>query len=57
MVFTLTEARSRQLMFQKRLKADKAGIVRLELPQSAPEMAVGKEYRWMRRLVCNEKRP
>lgn len=57
MVFTLTEARSRQPMFQKRLKADKAGIVRLELPQEAPEMTVGKEYRWTVALVCNEKRP
>lgn len=57
MVFTITAPGSNQPIFQKRLKADKAGIVRLELPQEAPELAVGKEYRWTVALICNEKRP
>lgn len=57
MVFTLSAQGSNQPVFQKELKADKAGIVRLEMPQEAPELASGKEYRWTVVLVCNAKRP
>ncbi|KAF3888939.1 MULTISPECIES: DUF928 domain-containing protein [Nostocales] len=57
MVFTLTAPGSIQPVYQKRMKADKAGIMSLELPQSSPELAVGKEYRWTVTLMCNEKRP
>ncbi|BAZ16874.1 hypothetical protein NIES4071_87520 [Calothrix sp. NIES-4071] len=57
MVFTLTAPGQNQPIYQKRLKADKAGIMKLELPELAPELGVGKEYRWTVAIVCNDKRP
>ncbi len=57
MVFTLTAPGSNKPIFQKQLKADQAGIVRLELPQEAQELAVNLEYRWTVALIPNEKRP
>jgi Domain of Unknown Function (DUF928) len=32
---------------------DKAGIISVNLPNSAPEVAVGKEYRWYFEVNCN----
>lgn len=57
MIFTLTAPGQNQPIYQQRLKADKAGIMKLELPAQAPELGVGKEYRWTVALVCNDKRP
>jgi Domain of Unknown Function (DUF928) len=56
-VFTLTEKGANQPIFQKQLKADRAGIMRVEIPQTAPRLEEGKEYRWTVTLVCSEKRP
>ncbi|HAX78070.1 MAG TPA: hypothetical protein DCY88_20170 [Cyanobacteria bacterium UBA11372] len=57
LVFTLTERGANQPIFQQQLKADRAGIMRLEIPPTAPRLEEGKEYRWTVTLVCNEKRP
>ena len=57
MVFTLVERNVGQPIFQKQLKADKSGIVRLEMPQNAPALVEGKEYRWTVSLICSHKRP
>lgn len=57
MVFTLTAPGNNQPIFQKRMKADKAGIVELKLPQETAELALNQQYRWTVALVCNEKRP
>ena len=57
MVFTLVERNVSQPIFQKQLKADKSGIVRLEVPQDAPALVEGKEYRWTVTLICSHKRP
>lgn len=57
MIFTLTAPGSNQPIYQQRLKADKAGVMKLELPAAAPELAVNKNYRWTVAIVCNEKRP
>lgn len=57
MVFTLTEPGNNHPIFQQRLKADKAGIVELKLPQETAELAINQHYRWTVALVCNEKRP
>lgn len=56
-VFTLTERGASQPIFQKQLTADRAGIMRLEIPETAPGLIEGKEYRWTVTLVCSEKRP
>jgi Domain of Unknown Function (DUF928) len=57
MIFTLTAPGSQEAIFQKQLKADKAGIVQLELPQTSNPLTVGQQYRWTVALVCNQKRP
>ena len=57
LVFTLTERGANQPIFQQQLKADRAGIMRLEVPQTAPALVEGKEYRWTVTLMCSEKRP
>lgn len=57
MVFTLTERGGDRPMFQKQLKAEQAGIMRVEIPQNVPALVEGKEYRWTVTLVCSEKRP
>ncbi len=57
MIFTLTAPGSQEPIFQKQLKADKAGIVQLEVPQISTPLAVGQQYRWTVALVCNQKRP
>jgi Domain of Unknown Function (DUF928) len=56
MVFTLIERGVSQPLYSKTLKANKAGIVELQLPPESPELKIGKEYRWTVALVCNEKR-
>ena len=55
--FSLIEPGTTQPIFQQQLKADKAGIMKAELPPNVPELAVGREYRWTVALVCSEKRP
>jgi Domain of Unknown Function (DUF928) len=57
MVFTLTAPGQNKPIHQEFLKANKAGIMKLELPAKVPELKVGQEYRWTVALVCNEKRP
>lgn len=57
MVFSLVEPGKSEPIFQQQLKADKAGIIKVELPPNVPELAVGREYRWTVALVCSEKRP
>lgn len=57
MVFSLVEPGKSEPIFQQQLKADKAGIVKVELPTNVPELAVGREYRWTVSLVCSQKRP
>jgi hypothetical protein len=57
MVFTLTERGGNRPIFKTQLKAEQAGIMRVELPQTAPALVEGKEYRWTVTLLCSEKRP
>jgi hypothetical protein len=55
--FALVEFGVAKPLFEKTLQADKAGIMRVDLPQDAPELAVGKEYRWSVTVACNSDRP
>ncbi len=57
MVFTLVEPGKPKPIFTQQVKADKPGIVKLEVPANIPELAVGKEYRWTVALICSDKRP
>lgn len=55
--FTLVEPGVPKPLFEQTVQPTKAGLVRLDLPQNAPKLAVGKEYRWTIGVVCNPKRP
>lgn len=55
--FALVEFGVAKPLFEKTLEADKAGIMRVDLPPDAPELAVGKEYRWSVTVACNPNRP
>lgn len=55
--FTLVEQQSLKPVFTKQLKIQKAGIMQLQIPSSAPALVEGKQYRWTVALVCNKKRP
>ena len=57
MQFALVEPGVSKPVLVKRLQIKKSGIVQLALPQNAPELSVGKAYRWTVSLVCNTKRP
>jgi hypothetical protein len=56
MIFTLTAPGQKKPIHEERLKANKAGIMKLELPENAA-LEVGREYRWTLSLVCNGRRP
>jgi Domain of Unknown Function (DUF928) len=56
MMFTLTEPGQNKPVYQEQLKANKAGIMKLELPANAA-LEVGKQYRWTVAFVCNGRRP
>lgn len=55
--FTLVEPGVPKPLFEKTVRPGKAGMVRLDLPEQAPKLAVGKEYRWTIGVVCNPNRP
>lgn len=55
--FALVEQGVPKPLFEQTIAADKAGIMQVDLPKTAPELAVGKEYRWSVTVACNTKRP
>jgi Domain of Unknown Function (DUF928) len=55
--FTLTEPGQSKPIHTAKLNADKPGIMKLTIPENAPELAVGKEYRWTVQIICNQNRP
>jgi hypothetical protein len=57
LVFTLTAPHAKQPIFQKRLQANQAGIMQLQLPADTVGLNQNQEYRWTVALVCSEKRP
>lgn len=54
--FALVEPGVAQPIFVQQLQLQKAGIVRLEMPQNLPELVPGKEYRWSVSLVSDANR-
>lgn len=57
MQFALVEPGVAQPLLVKSLKADKTGLVQLELSKNAPELQPEKKYRWTVSLTCNAQRP
>lgn len=57
MEFALVEPGVASPLFVKSLKADKTGLVQLELPKNAPSLQPGREYRWAVSITCNAQRP
>ncbi|WP_421657325.1 DUF928 domain-containing protein [Leptothermofonsia sp. ETS-13] len=55
--FTLVEPGVPKPLLEKTLQVSGAGIMQVELPENAPELAVGKEYRWSVTVLCNPNRP
>lgn len=51
--FALVETGVAQPIFVQQLQLQKAGIVRLEMPQNLPALVPGKEYRWSVTLINN----
>lgn len=57
MQFTLVEPGVSRPLLVKSFKADKTGLVQLELPENAPELQPKRQYRWTVSLICNAQRP
>ena len=55
--FALVEPGVARPLFVTSLKADKTGLMQLELPKDAPELQLKHQYRWTVSLICNAKRP
>lgn len=54
--FAIVEPGVAKPILEKELKVEKAGIVRLDLPQKISQLEPGKEYRWTVSIICNAKR-
>lgn len=54
--FTLVEPNVEKPLLVKTVTPDAQGIVRVELPESLPDLAIGKNYRWSVAVVCNPNR-
>lgn len=57
MQFALVEPGVARPLLAKSLKADKTGLVQLELPKDAPQLSPERKYRWTVSLICNSQRP
>ncbi len=54
--FALVQPGVAKPLFVKQVKADKAGVVKVELPADMPELVPGQKYQWSVSLVCNQQR-
>jgi len=55
--FTLVEPRVSKPLVDQEMTVTEGGIVRLEMPENAPELQEGKEYRWTVAVICDPNRP
>lgn len=55
--YTLIEPGVLEPIADKRVQLEEAGITKLEIPETAPELTIGKEYRWTVTIICNQERP
>jgi len=54
--FTLVEPNVEKPLMVKTVQPDAQGFVRVELPSTAPDLAIDKTYRWSIAVVCNPNR-
>ncbi|MDX2232675.1 MAG: DUF928 domain-containing protein [Leptolyngbyaceae cyanobacterium bins.349] len=54
--FTLVEPNVQKPLWVQTVKPDAQGMVRVELPTTAPELDAGKMYRWSVAVICNPNR-
>jgi Domain of Unknown Function (DUF928) len=57
MQFTLMAPGSTQPLYQQTLKADRAGVMAVTLPESSADLELGQQYRWTVALMCDADRP
>lgn len=57
MQFALVEPGVARPLLVKSLKAGKTGLEQLEIPQNAPKLQSGHQYRWTVSVICNTQRP
>ena len=55
--FALVESGVTQPLFVQQMEPQKAGIVKLAIPENVAELVPGRKYRWSVTLICNEERP
>ncbi len=55
--FSLVEPGVAKPIFVQTVQPNAQGLVRVEMPKTAPELVAGKEYRWSLAVVCNPRRP
>lgn len=54
--FSLVEPGIAKPLVVQTVQPDAQGLVRVEMPKTAPELVAGKEYRWSLSVVCNPNR-
>ena len=52
--FVLQDSRGAEL-YQSTTRINQSGIVRVDLPSNAPELAVGQTYQWYLSVICDPK--
>jgi hypothetical protein len=55
--FALVEEGVPTPLWKQKIEVQKAGIVSIPLPENLPQLAVGREYKWSVRLICNPVSP
>ncbi len=55
-LFTLLEPGHKPI-YSKEFKANSSGFMALTLPETAPPLEIGKEYRWSVSIICNPQKP
>ncbi|HEY9690628.1 MAG TPA: DUF928 domain-containing protein [Oculatellaceae cyanobacterium] len=55
--YTLIEPGVLEPIVDKQVQLEKPGITKLEISETAPELTIGKEYRWTVTIICNQERP
>jgi Domain of Unknown Function (DUF928) len=57
MEFTLVKPGQVEPIMVKTMEAKQAGMVKVTIPDTVPELKVGETYKWSVSLICNSKRP
>jgi hypothetical protein len=55
--FSLIEPRVFPAVVDTEIEVTESGVVRFEVPETAPALEVGKQYRWTVAVICDPNRP